>query len=88
MVNGQPLADLHDAAAVGALRNPAWNALVNTAATGFHFATTIASIHSDLDGLPLLTMATIAPIRIWHSLSLATSHRFWTAIALSRNLVL
>jgi len=35
-INGNRLADLHglDAAAIGALRNPAWNALVNTAAIG------------------------------------------------------
>jgi hypothetical protein len=36
MWNGQPLANIHglDAAEIGALRNPAWNALVNTAAMG------------------------------------------------------
>lgn len=35
-LNGEPLAPLQalDAAALGALRNPAWNALVNTAALG------------------------------------------------------
>jgi hypothetical protein len=35
-LNGQPLANLHglEAAETGALRNPAWNALVNTAAMG------------------------------------------------------
>ncbi len=36
LLNGQPLADIHglEAAEIGALRNPAWNALVNTAAMG------------------------------------------------------
>jgi hypothetical protein len=35
-INGQPLVNLHglEAAEIGALRNPAWNALVNTAAMG------------------------------------------------------
>ena len=35
-LNGQPLAAIHgiEAADIGALRNPAWNALVNTAAMG------------------------------------------------------
>jgi hypothetical protein len=35
-LNGQPLANIHglEAAEIGALRNPAWNALVNTAAMG------------------------------------------------------
>jgi len=35
-LNGQPLANLYgiEAAEIGALRNPAWNALVNTAAMG------------------------------------------------------
>src|SRR5262245_56201184 len=36
VLNGEPLADIYglEAAEVGALRNPAWNALVNTAAMG------------------------------------------------------
>lgn len=36
VVDGQTLVDLHgiEAAEIGALRNPAWNALVNTAAVG------------------------------------------------------
>lgn len=35
-LDGQPLANIHglEAAEIGALRNPAWNALVNTAAMG------------------------------------------------------
>ncbi len=50
ILNGQPLAPLHglDAAETGARRNPAWNALVNTAAIGplaivFGLGTMVAS---------------------------------------------